>query len=43
MNAINGDPLPRGKAEEVGMSSERLGETRLRSRVTSRRDACRAP
>jgi len=26
MNAINGDPLPRGKAEEVGMSSERLGE-----------------
>ena len=26
MNATNGDPLPRGKAEEVGMSSERLGE-----------------
>jgi len=26
MNASNGDPLPRGKAEEVGMSSERLGE-----------------
>ena len=26
MTAINGDPLPRGKAEEVGMSSERLGE-----------------
>ena len=26
MNAANGDPLPRGKAEEVGMSSERLGE-----------------
>src|ERR1043166_1145624 len=26
MNAVNGDPLPRGKAEEVGMSSERLGE-----------------
>src|SRR5258705_4850639 len=24
--AMNGDPLPRGKAEEVGMSSERLGE-----------------
>ena len=24
--AQNGDPLPRGKAEEVGMSSERLGE-----------------
>ena len=26
MNATNGDPLPRGKAEEVGMSSERLGD-----------------
>jgi CubicO group peptidase (beta-lactamase class C family) len=26
MNATNGDPLPRGKAEEVGLSSERLGE-----------------
>jgi CubicO group peptidase (beta-lactamase class C family) len=26
MNAINGDPLPRAKAEDVGMSSERLGE-----------------
>ena len=26
MNAGNGDPLPRGKAEDVGMSSERLGE-----------------
>jgi len=26
MNTVNGDPLPRGKAEEVGMSSERLGE-----------------
>lgn len=26
MNATNGDPLPRGKAEEVGMSSERLAE-----------------
>jgi CubicO group peptidase (beta-lactamase class C family) len=26
MNATNGDPLPRGKAEDVGMSSERLGE-----------------
>src|ERR1043165_5379983 len=26
MNATNGDPLPRGKAEQVGMSSERLGE-----------------
>ena len=26
MNATNGDPLPHGKAEEVGMSSERLGE-----------------
>src|SRR5262245_29322143 len=24
MNATNGDPLPRGKAEDVGMSSERL-------------------
>ncbi len=24
--AQNGDPLPRGKAEDVGMSSERLGE-----------------
>jgi CubicO group peptidase (beta-lactamase class C family) len=24
MNAMNGDPLPRGKAEDVGMSSERL-------------------
>ena len=22
----NGDPLPRGKAEDVGMSSERLGQ-----------------
>ena len=26
MNATNGGPLPRGKAEDVGMSSERLGE-----------------
>jgi CubicO group peptidase (beta-lactamase class C family) len=26
MNATNGDPLPRGKAEDVGMSSERLAE-----------------
>ena len=26
MNAANGDPLPRAKAEDVGMSSERLGE-----------------
>ena len=26
MKAVNGDPLPHGKAEEVGMSSERLGE-----------------
>src|SRR5258705_3981770 len=26
MNAIEGDPVPPGKAEEVGMSSERLGE-----------------
>ena len=26
MNAANGDPLPRGKAEHVGMSSERLAQ-----------------
>jgi CubicO group peptidase (beta-lactamase class C family) len=26
MNAVNGDPLPRGKAEDAGMSSERLAE-----------------
>ncbi|MEA2871859.1 MAG: hypothetical protein QOH67_1835 [Hyphomicrobiales bacterium] len=26
MNATNGDPLPRSKAEDVGMSSERLNE-----------------
>src|SRR5437764_12546909 len=26
MNATNGDPLPRAKPEEVGLSSERLGE-----------------
>jgi CubicO group peptidase (beta-lactamase class C family) len=26
MNATNGDPLPRGKAEDVGMSTERLAE-----------------
>lgn len=39
MSATNGDPLPRGKAEDVGMSTERLAEiaTRLNADIAAGR------